>query len=1117
MKTCKKTKKYDFYHLAKKILSYIDLNELLDLLGKEIEKINPVSGYSISMLDENQKNLVIQKISMPPDFKNIEKAYYRYSMPIDSTDILAKVLKEKQTLYTNLNHLDKVGETVRSRFMLWKIKEAYTLPISDGSRILGSLLIYVNDEVQGSFNPNDISLLEEKLTLFAPQLAHSLFYSRLKEKEMILKTAAEKNKKVLAIAYKINNLTSEKLIYTQIIKELLQLFDFDFGGFFLYKNGVLEVIDYFGLKSEYNQKFQSMKNLPLNRPFQITVNESAVSICFLQNVHFYLNDYQQLKHLPVLPRDKEFIDFLGYDIRTHFLMPVRKDGIPIGVITLTSLEKPLNLPGEDIQTISEICSFISSAIDNSRLYSLIDHQKEEIRKTKNFVESIVEYAPIAIYTIDKTGVITSENPMMKKLLEDFEGKAVGSNVFELESIRKAGIYDSFHEALTHGKHFDFMNLKFLSSLTGKKLVLNVSISPIYQNEEISGAICMYYDNTEKAAAEEEIQKLSHLTILINSTLDIEKIFDMVFIYINNEFHFEGLIFYLPDEKEENLFPDKILVQNLSQNFVDEINHIKIPLTEEGRIPYAFKNNKTLYFNQHNIKQIYKSSYDKMMVEKYSLMTDVVLPIEIYNQVIGIIELVNFSDFLELSQENLEKIRGFISHITSAIYNSRLYQKMKENNLELEKAKNEIQAMNEIAKQINMKLSLPIVLEKIQNYLIENYGFEGIRISLVQPDKTHYQIHIAKIFVDMPREIKDFQESETGKIYPLDERGGRVTECILSNQISFFTDICPREIENKVSREIVEKLQMKSVLNMPIHIEDEVIGAFTLSTHTRFIYLNQEDIASIKRFVEQISVVLRNAKLYDEIEKTKNALLEKDRVISEDLMMAKRIQNNVISDSYKTIGELDFFVHYQPQFEVGGDIYDIFQLKEGVIRIFIADATGHGVQAALTTMIIKTEYEKVKIFELSVNHILKTLNRAFLNQYANLTVFFSCILIDIDLNQMKLYYSSAGHPVQYLIRGEELVELKAGGKLIGLFDSFEYEKVTMDIQKEDKIFLFTDGLFEEFNDQEEELGIDELKRIIEKASILPLNEMGKEVLKDVENYIGKMDLNDDISVLGVRIK
>jgi PAS domain S-box-containing protein len=243
-----------------------------------------------------------------------------------------------------------------------------------------------------------------------------------------------------------------------------------------------------------------------------------------------------------------------------------------------------------------------------------------------------------------------------------------------------------------------------------------------------------------------------------------------------------------------------------------------------------------------------------------------------------------------------------------------------------------------------------------------------------------------------------------------------------------------------------------------------------------------------------------------------------KALQEDLALARKIQSSIISDNYKKdIDELEIYVHYQPMGEVGGDFYDITKLMpSGKIRVFVTDATGHGVQGALTTMLIKSEYEKVKIFDLPPNKVLDIVNNNFVSFYPNLNIYFTCFIADIDLEKMMVSYSSAGHPEQFLLRNDKIYDLSCRGRYLGIFEKSEYQLREMPLDIKDRLFFFTDGLYEEFSEDDEFFGSEKLKEVILSNNGTSLEKHGHGIVTDIFGFKGWSSINDDITFIAAEI-
>ncbi len=241
-------------------------------------------------------------------------------------------------------------------------------------------------------------------------------------------------------------------------------------------------------------------------------------------------------------------------------------------------------------------------------------------------------------------------------------------------------------------------------------------------------------------------------------------------------------------------------------------------------------------------------------------------------------------------------------------------------------------------------------------------------------------------------------------------------------------------------------------------------------------------------------------------------------IQADLNLAKRIQKRLMPENFNSIEGLDMIVHYYPMADIGGDIYDITQLHPGYVRVFLADAIGHGIQAALITMIIKSEYEKVKTIEDS-RELLEWLNRSFTDLYISLNAFFSCIIIDIDIPNKKLVFSSAGHPDQIHVSGDSVEKLKHTGRLVGIKRDTRFDCVERSLKTGDKILLYTDGLFEQFNENDEGLTENDIIDIVEQNSVNDLRVLEQKLIASLWQAIGnenEQPLRDDITLICIGI-
>lgn len=265
----------------------------------------------------------------------------------------------------------------------------------------------------------------------------------------------------------------------------------------------------------------------------------------------------------------------------------------------------------------------------------------------------------------------------------------------------------------------------------------------------------------------------------------------------------------------------------------------------------------------------------------------------------------------------------------------------------------------------------------------------------------------------------------------------------------------------------------------------------------------------KQSKEQSDSNMRLLQLYEETQRA-NAILKSD------LNMARLVQSRILP----VITELDSIhcsVYYSPVSDVGGDIYDIHPMSNGTVRFFLADATGHGVQAALVTMLIRNIYDSVKYTATSPAEILDYLNRRFHSAYRNLSLFFSCIVVDVDFRQQILRYSSAGHNPQLLLRGNNIQSLYVKGPIIGMIHKAHYMERETALEDHDRIFLFTDGIEEIEGNEHTMFGEAHLQKACLAAKEKAIEESITTILNASTRFAEGKNIMDDITILAIEKK
>ncbi len=293
-------------------------------------------------------------------------------------------------------------------------------------------------------------------------------------------------------------------------------------------------------------------------------------------------------------------------------------------------------------------------------------------------------------------------------------------------------------------------------------------------------------------------------------------------------------------------------------------------------------------------------------------------------------------------------------------------------------------------------------------------------------------------------------------------------------------------------------------------------ALILSNRIANAFSNSEHLTDSLRISNESLTALTES-LETKVEERTSELNKTLQRLKKDLTIAKRIQSKILPDPSLEFPELKVSVYFFPRDEVGGDFYDYFLVQEGVIRLFLADATGHGIQAGLYTMAIKSEYESIKRILTKTDDLLKHLNTKIQTKFMGLKMVFSCIVIDLDLNKGKLYYSSAGHLKQVFFHNGKPLALERSGNIIGLKRIQEFGHQELDFNPGDRIYLYTDGISEQKNEQRVEYGEDRILSVLQANLDESLEKSVGHLIGDLGEFQGNADQEDDESLLAVEWK
>jgi serine phosphatase RsbU (regulator of sigma subunit) len=284
-----------------------------------------------------------------------------------------------------------------------------------------------------------------------------------------------------------------------------------------------------------------------------------------------------------------------------------------------------------------------------------------------------------------------------------------------------------------------------------------------------------------------------------------------------------------------------------------------------------------------------------------------------------------------------------------------------------------------------------------------------------------------------------------------------------------------------------------------------------SVRLRFLALRTK-AAELETKVEQRTQELAGASA--KLEAAFRSLAEKDRRLHEDLLQAKAFQERILP-RLPSGGAVRFRAVYRPADLVGGDVYDVCQLADGHFRVFLADTTGHGVQASLRTMVLKTEYDRVKRSSEGPGWVLGELNVRLATVYPDLAMRCSACCFDLvaDDEGALLRYANAAHPPLLRLTEGKVDEIYIRGTFLGVVADATFPEKEERLGIEGKLLAYTDGIYEQEDDEGRAFGVERMEELL-VSGLRSAEEIVQDLDSALTQYVNGQPLQDDVVLLCV---
>lgn len=408
---------------------------------------------------------------------------------------------------------------------------------------------------------------------------------------------------------------------------------------------------------------------------------------------------------------------------------------------------------------------------------------------------------------------------------------------------------------------------------------------------------------------------------------------------------------------------------------------------------------------------------------------------------------------------------------------------------------ELNAMRTVSEVMTSNIQLDDLLSLILNKLITTIGAERGTIFLV--DETRGELW-SRVLLD--------------EVGPLSEIRVKIGEgfagmAAATGQILNIPDAYADPRFNPQ----IDKLtgfQTRSILTAPMfNPQQKIIGVVQLlNKHGGpFTFRDERLLAAM---ASQAAISIENARLYQQE--------MQQQIIKRELETAHAIQASFLPDTIPQVDGWDIGALWRPIRSVAGDFYDFYRLDGDRLAVVIADVSGKGIPAALFMALSVTVLRFGISLRLPPEEVIQRANEIIISEQRS-KMFATTFVGYLDLAGGGLRFASGGHnpPLIYRAASGRCEAITSTGVAVGLFKGADFAGAAARLEPGDVLVLYTDGITEAINGDEDEFGEERLETLIVKHADLPAQALADLIMETIIAFAGDEELFDDATLVVVK--
>ena len=455
----------------------------------------------------------------------------------------------------------------------------------------------------------------------------------------------------------------------------------------------------------------------------------------------------------------------------------------------------------------------------------------------------------------------------------------------------------------------------------------------------------------------------------------------------------------------------------------------------------------------------------------------VVPLQSQREALGLLALS--SEMAEGIEDDFAFARAAAMYVSTLIANQRLTQEMREGDFQLKYRLWELESLYDIGLSIASTLNVDELADEI---LFRMISLTNARRAALYLREDGFKLY--RSFGDVREGFLETEISEQllreGK--PLTFQGG--SACLFPACETFVA--VPIKGSNDAIIGVLAAADRET--------REGGIGAFEAN-----------ELRLLSLFGNQVAIALENARLHrDALEK---------QAMERDLELAATIQSNILPKALPQIEGIEIAALSRPARQVGGD-YHAFFVRDGVITALVADVAGKSMPAALLVSALHAVLQLLFAEGRDIDEIATELNRHIHNWSAE-NKFITMVMVSIDREHELIQYVNAGHNPAYLIVDGQIDTIKSHGLPIGILPGTRYVTQTRAFPAGSCAVLYSDGITEAENVDDEEFGNERLEALLEQHVDYGAALIRDQIADAVDAFVDEAPQKDDETLVIIR--